>query len=120
MTKITRYFLFQEEFETDEVFNHEVTKSYDVPLPLGQAKNKKIPHSNEDTEDHVYSLISSNPKLMELKDSEVSIPAGGKGKFQLKFAPVETAGERKFHLLVKLGEEVKECIEIKAIYGEEE
>eukprot|EP00359_Climacostomum_virens_P002697 CAMPEP_0204904116 /NCGR_PEP_ID=MMETSP1397-20131031/4671_1 /ASSEMBLY_ACC=CAM_ASM_000891 /TAXON_ID=49980 /ORGANISM="Climacostomum Climacostomum virens, Strain Stock W-24" /LENGTH=561 /DNA_ID=CAMNT_0052072853 /DNA_START=65 /DNA_END=1750 /DNA_ORIENTATION=+ len=101
---------------SDKEDDKKVTKSYSIKINLSQLVHKKIPYTNEESEDRVYEIKSSDPDLMDVKESVVEMPAGSHGKFKLTFAPVDEEMQKTFYLYVTSYGEVKECIEIKTKY----
>jgi len=97
------------------------TKSYPLPLELGKHISKKITYSNKTDGELTFYLQSSNPDMMTLKEQFVTIGAYSKGKFQLRFTPVDEAMIKVYHLYVYISmedgsKEPLECIQIEATY----
>lgn len=53
---------------------------------------------------------------MTIKEDEVTIKEGAKGKFQLKFAPFMYKDEKAYYLYVDREGEPWECIQVIATY----
>lgn len=107
---------YESEFE-EEATEREVTKTYEIDLPINKTTSKKIPYANNSDEDCEFMLIASDPTCINLKENLVTIPAQQKGKFQLKFAPIETKCERRYLLYIDRNGEAWECIELIARYS---
>ena len=94
----------------------EVNKSYNVSLPLAVETKKKITYQNLSDADASFVVESSNPDFMDVKESEISIKKGMKGKIKLRFAPVFNDEEKKYYLYINRNGQPWECIEIIAEY----
>jgi len=88
-----------------------VTKSYTVEIPMGKYTNKKIAYVNSAPSKANFTLISSNPQEMQVKEASVSIEAGEKTPLKLQFNPVYEECEKTFYLYVDRDEEPCECFE---------
>ncbi|CAG9334372.1 unnamed protein product [Blepharisma stoltei] len=107
---------YEEEENKDEHPKREVTKSYNVDIPVGMPAKKKITYQNVNSNDSEFFILSSHPEFMAVKDEYVTIKRGMKEKFQLKFEPVDEPGERTYYLYIDRDGEPWECIQIKAEY----
>ncbi|OMJ75195.1 hypothetical protein SteCoe_25707 [Stentor coeruleus] len=93
-----------------------IDKSYNVKLPLGEESKKKITYQNMSDSSSTFLIESSHPDYMSVKDSDLHIEKGKKGKIQLRFAPMMNADEKKYYLYVDRNGQPWECIEIIAEY----
>lgn len=107
---------YESEFD-EETTEREVTKTYEIDLPINKTSSKKIPYLNKSDQDCEFTLISSDPTGMNTKEVTVLIPAQQKGKFQLKFAPQDSPCERRYLLYVDRNGEPWECMELIARYS---
>jgi hypothetical protein len=107
---------YESEFD-EEAPEREVTKTYEINLPINKTSSKKIPYLNKSDQDCEFTLLSSDPTGMNTKEATVLIPAQEKGKFQLKFAPQDTPCERRYLLYVDRNGEEWECMELIARYS---
>jgi selT/selW/selH-like putative selenoprotein len=98
----------------EEPIKREVTKSFELPLKVNVDCSKKITYENKQDRAAVYTLTSSNPEVMEIKEPEVAIAAHSKGKFQLRFFAVDRPQVATIYLLVDENDTQVECIEITA------
>lgn len=88
-----------------------VTKSYNVEIPMGKYTNKKIAYVNSTNSRANFTLVSSHPEEMQVKEAETSIDAGEKGPLKLQFVPVYEECEKTFYLYVDKDDEPCECFE---------
>lgn len=88
-----------------------VTKSYTVEIPMGKYTNKKIAYVNSGNSKANFTLISSDPQEMQVKEAKVSIDAGEKTPLKLQFNPVYEECEKTFYLYLDRDEEPCECFE---------
>ena len=95
-----------------------IDKSYNVRLPLAEEAKKKITYQNISDSDATFCIESSHPDFMSIKEPELLIEKGKKGKIQLRFAPVFNEDEKKYYLYVDKDGEPWECVEIIAEYQE--
>ena len=111
---------YQEDYQEEEEVHplRKVDKSYNVKLPLAEESKKKITYQNMSNADAVFAIESSHPDFMNVKEEEITIEKGKKGKIQLRFAPIFNDEEKKFYLYVDKDGEPWECIEIIAEYQE--
>lgn len=111
---------YEEDYNEDEVEHplRTVDKSYNVKLPLAEETKKKITYQNMSDNDAIFTIVSSHPDFMNIKENEVSIEKGKKGKIQLRFAPIFNDEEKKFYLYIDKDDKPWECIEIIAEYEE--
>ncbi|OMJ81809.1 hypothetical protein SteCoe_17628 [Stentor coeruleus] len=93
-----------------------VDKSYNVKLPLGEESKKKITYQNMGDSNGTFLIESSHPDYMSVKEPDLHIEKGKKGKIQLRFAPMMNADEKKYYLYVDRNGQPWECIEIVAEY----
>ena len=107
---------YESEFE-EEAPERKVTKTYEIALPINKTSSKKIPYLNKSDQDCEFTLLSSDPTGMNIKEVTVLIPAQQKGKFQLKFAPQDSPCERRYLLYVDRNGEPWECMELIARYS---
>ena len=87
-----------------------------MSLPLAVETKKKITYQNLSDADASFVVESSNPDFMDVKESEISIKKGMKGKIKLRFAPVFNDEEKKYYLYINRNGQPWECIEIIAEY----
>ena len=66
-----------------------ITKTYDLILNIGNKSNhKKISYVNKDEKESVFTVKSSHPDQLAFKNDEITVGAGDKAKFSLKFKQV--------------------------------
>ena len=104
------------EESAEEKPKREVTKSYDLTLPVNQVSNKKITYQNKTSETSEFFLWSSEPQKMGLKDNIVVIQPEQKGKFQLRFNEVDFPHDQTYYLYVDRNGEPWECIQLNITY----
>jgi hypothetical protein len=111
---------FEEDYQEPENIHpkRNVDKSFTVKLPLASESKKKITYQNDSDSDAVFVVESSNPDFMSIKEPQINIEKGKKGKIQLRFEPVYNDEEKKYYLYVDRNGEPWECIEIIAEYEE--
>lgn len=105
---------FEDQAETHPL--RKVDKSYPVNLPLGEETRKKITYENLSNEDTEFSIKTSHPDYMSIKEEYLMIRKNAKEKIQLRFAPIFTESERKFYIYIDKNSAPWECIEIVAEY----
>lgn len=93
-----------------------IDKSYNVKLPIGEESKKKITYQNMGDSNATFLIGSSHPEYMSVKEADLHIEKGKKGKIQLRFAPMMNADEKKYYLYVDRNGQPWECIEIVAEY----
>lgn len=103
-----------EQAEAEEPEKREVTKRFELQLKVGVDSSKKITYENKQDEAAVYTLTSSHPEIMEVKEPEVAIAGHDKGKFQLRFFAVDSPQTFIIYLYVDENDSPVECIEITA------
>lgn len=110
---------YDQDFEDQEEEVHplrKVDKSYPVTLPLGQEVRKKITYENMSKEDTEFTITTSHPDYMSVKEDTLLIEKDRKEKIQLRFAPIFTENEKKYYIYIDKGSVPWECIEIVAQY----
>ena len=93
-----------------------VDKSFPVSLFLGEECRKKISYENTSPSEALFTIKSSDPDLMSIKNEEILIKPSQKDKIQLSFAPLLNECEKKFYLYINKNNSPWECIEIVAQY----
>lgn len=89
-----------------------IDKSYNVQLPLNEECKKKITYQNIGDNPATFFIESSHPDDMNIKETEIYIEKGKKGKIQLRFAPMMNSDEKRFYLYIDRNGKPWECIEI--------
>jgi hypothetical protein len=88
-----------------------VTKSYDVTIPMGKYTNKKITYVNASDQIANFTLVSSNPTEMEVREAALTIEPGEKGALKLQFNPVYEEITKHYYLYVDRDGQPWECFE---------
>lgn len=89
----------------------EVTKSYDVTIPMGKYTNKKITYVNASDQIANFTLVSSHPTEMEVREAALTIEPGAKGALKLQFNPVYEEITKHYYLYVDRDSQPWECFE---------
>ena len=88
-----------------------VTKSYDVTIPMGKYTNKKITYVNASDQTANFTLASSHPTEMEVREAALTIEPGAKGALKLQFNPVYEEITKHYYLYVDRDGQPWECFE---------
>ena len=77
-----------------------ITKTYELSVPAGRVNNKKISYQNKEAEACEFTLKSSHPEEMMLKQTQLEVPGSEKAKFGLRFARVDEQTTKQFVLFI--------------------
>lgn len=110
---------YEDEYEEDEDQGnsgeappYKVTESFKQSLAIGEGKNVKLPIKNEHAEEKHYSIQVTNPGLVKISESELTVPAGASMKLKLEISAQSSLGIKKCYIVVATEEEVSACYEI--------
>lgn len=95
----------------------EVTKTYDVVLPVNRGVYKKIGYTNLWADTRSFVLRSSSPAMLHIRDPTMTLAPRSKGPIRLWFAPNPVAETRDFYVFVNNSmEQSEECMHVRAQY----
>jgi nephrocystin-4 len=96
-----------------------ISKSFDLVLPVGggDGSHKKIAFRNPYPSPKVFTVISSRPDLLQIRENRLELGAGASANIGMRFAPVAAPGHSE--ILVHINDDVdrsEETFSISATY----
>ena len=93
-----------------------VTKTYDVEIAQGSSSHKKIAYVNNWNQARTFLVRTSNPDLVRVKETEMNIPAKGKGFIRLWFPSREQRTREDVLVFINdQNDQNEECILLKLV-----